>query len=188
MKKLILISGPSATGKDTINDLLFQDKKFIKKNEISYSVSYTTRKKRKGETNSINYYFVSKDEFEKMIKKDYFTEYVKYGDNYYGTSKELIKNNLKTENIILKIDVIGGKKIMKLFKDQIISFFILPPSIHELKKRMLQRNFNTKGEIEKRIQTARKEIKEKNNYQYIIENNNINITVSKIKKILNTCL
>jgi len=180
---LIVISGPSGSGKGTII------KEVMKKiPDLIYSVSYTTRPKREGEIEGKDYFFISKDEFEKLIDEDFFIEWAKVYDYYYGTSKEFVLNNLNdNRDVILEIEIQGAKKIREIYdKKNVIFIFIAPPDFKELEKRIMNRKRGeTEEEIKKRMNFAKKEIEESKNYDYIIINDNINKAVKKIVNIIN---
>jgi len=180
---LIVISGPSGSGKGTII------KEVMKKiPDLIYSVSYTTRPKREGEIEGKDYFFISKDEFEKLIDEDFFIEWAKVYDYYYGTSKEFVLNNLNdNRDVILEIEIQGAKKIREIYdKKNVIFIFIAPPDFKELERRIMNRKRGeTEEEIKKRMDFAKKEIEESKNYDYIIINDNINKAVKKIVNIIN---
>ncbi|MBP7139320.1 MAG: guanylate kinase [Caldisericia bacterium] len=180
---LIVISGPSGSGKGTII------KEVMKKiPDLLYSVSYTTRPKREGEIEGKDYFFISKDEFEKLIDEDFFIEWAKVYDYYYGTGKEFVLNNLNdNKDVILEIEIQGAKKIREIYdKKNVIFIFIAPPDFKELEKRIMNRKRGeTEEEIKKRMNFAKKEIEESKNYDYIIINDNINKAVKKIVNIIN---
>jgi len=180
MKKgnLYVISGPSGVGKDTIIN------EYLKNNEGILSISATTREPRIGEVDKKDYYFLSTDTFEKWIKEDNFLEYAKYNNNYYGTPKSLVEENLKKGvNVFLIIEVQGALQIKEKIKDSIL-IFIMPPSLDELKKRLINRNTDSKEMIENRLKIAEKEIDLSSKYDYIITNNKINTSVEKLKMII----
>ena len=178
---IIIISSPSGAGKTTICKQLVRNNKLI-----DLSISYTSRLKRKGEVNGLNYYFVSKEKFVSMVKKNHFIEYAKVFGNFYGSPKKNIKSaNQQNKDIIFDIDWQGAKKIRKKFpKDKIIDIFILPPSIHELKRRLIKRGRDNSQEMKKRMSLALSEISHYNEYKYILVNENIKLTVNKIKDII----
>ncbi|HON82664.1 MAG TPA: guanylate kinase, partial [Caldisericia bacterium] len=169
---LIVISGPSGSGKGTII------KEVIKKiSDLIYSVSYTTRPKREGEIEGKDYFFISEDEFEKLIDEDFFIEWAKVYDYYYGTSKEFVIENLRDgKDVILEIEIQGAKKIREIYdKKNAVFIFIAPPDFKELERRIMNRKRGeTEEEIKKRMDFAKKEIEESKNYDYIIINDNIN--------------
>lgn len=178
--KLFVISGPSGVGKTTIrNEILKTYENFW------YSISMTTRKKRENEKNKIDYYFVTKEEFIKNIKENNFLEYAEvYKDIFYGTPKNKVIEKLNQgTNVILEIDVKGALNIQNEYNEAIL-IFICPPNIQELKKRLLQRQTDNTKVIEERINKAEYEISFKNEYDYIITNNNLEIAIKEIKQII----
>ncbi|MDW8056352.1 MAG: guanylate kinase [Elusimicrobiota bacterium] len=177
--KVVVISAPSGSGKTTIC------KELLKCNpNLVFSISYTTRPAREGEVNGKDYFFVSKDEFLKMVKKKKFVEWAKVYNNYYGTSKEQIVNAINSgKDILLDIDVQGGKNIKKLFPDGIF-IFVLPPSWSELKQRITSRGKDTPAEISKRLRNVNKELSYLRYYDYIVINDDLADTV----KIINTII
>lgn len=180
MKKgnYIIISGPSGVGKGTIC------KKIIEQLDIEYSVSMTTREKREGEIDKVNYYFTTKDDFEKRIKNDEFIEYAIYNNNYYGTlKKEVIDKINKGKNIICEIEVQGAKQVKELFPNSIL-IFIKAPSTEELKNRLINRKTNDEEDIERRIEIAQKENESVDFYDYVVVNDNLEKAVKEVKEII----
>ena len=179
---IIVISGPSGVGKGTIR------KKIIKceKLNLEFSVSLTTREKRINEINGVDYYFVSKEYFEDGIKKGNFPEYASFFNNYYGTSKKVVNDILKKKkNVLLEIEIEGFKQIIKkVNKEDILSFFILSPSFKELENRIKKRSSENEEEIKNRLSRAKKEIKYKSLFNYVIINNDLDNTVKKIIDII----
>ena len=176
---LIVVSGPSGAGKDTIVNEL----KKINKN-IWVSISMTTRDMRPGDIEDVSYYFVTKEEFEKRIKEDKFLEYAEYNGNYYGTPKDKIQDKLNAGiDVILVIEIQGALKVKKLIEDAIF-IFILPPSLHELKKRLINRGSESIDKIISRFKTAYKEINEVTKYNYVVVNDDIHKAVEKTNSIL----
>ena len=178
--KLIIISSPSGAGKTTITKKLVASDK---KNKLSVSV--TTRKPRLGEINNKDYVFVTKKKFQQFIKNKSFLEYAKVFDNYYGTLKRDIFKNIKKKNIILDIDWQGARQIKKKLPKYTVTIFILPPSIKELKNRLLKREKNYQF-IKKRMSKAKKEIMHWKEYDYVVVNNNLNKCLNEIKLIINS--
>ena len=178
--KLIIISGPSGVGKSTIRNNIVKER-----TNYWYSVSMTTRLPRNNEIDGKDYYFVSKNEFEKNIKNNNFLEYVEvYKDIYYGTPKDKVINKLNLGyNVILEIDVIGGLKVKKIYPDSLL-IFIAPPSIKELEKRLSLRDTDTKESIKERINKANYELTYKKYYDYVIINNDILETTNRIIDII----
>lgn len=176
--KLFVISGPSGVGKDTIV------KEYMKDTNSKLSISATTREPRANEVDGKDYYFLTKEEFENWIKEDNFLEYAIYNDNYYGTPKSKINEDLeKGIDVFLVIEVQGGLQIKEKIKDSIL-IFIMPPSLEELEKRLLNRNLDSKENIEKRIEIAKKEIQESVKYDYMLINQNLDSAVEKLGYII----
>ena len=180
--KLIIISSPSGAGKTTIC------KKIIKNNkQINLSISYTTRPKRLGEKEGIDYYFVNKKKFIQLKNKNFFVETANVFDHLYGTPFINIKNASKYGlNILFDIDWQGAEKIRKKYKNsyEIIDFFILPPSKSELRIRLKKRGRDNIMEIKKRMSLAVNEIFHYKDYNFVIVNENINNTVNDILSII----
>ena len=176
---LIVISGPSGAGKDTITEeVLCQEK------NIEVSTSYTSRCPRGEEKEGVNYFFVSKEKFEEMIKNGEFLEYAKYNDNYYGTSKSQVEKLLeKGIDVILVIEVQGALQIKNMIDDAIF-IFIVPPTMKELKRRLVNRKTDSKEQIFNRFKTAYKEINEYTKYNYIVTNDILEDAVSKVRAII----
>jgi len=177
--KLIVISGPSGVGKTTIcNEIVCQRK------DIVYSISATSRHRRKGEKNGREYFFLTEDKFKRWIKEDRFAEYAIVHGNYYGTPKEFLKENLKKGcNVLMDIDVQGAKKLMSKYPDGIY-IFVMPPDFEELKNRLLKRNTDDKKVIAERLENANKELKYINDYKYVVKNVCLEETVAEILRIV----
>ncbi len=178
--RLIVISSPSGGGKSTICNMI------IKRNpDIEYSVSTTTRPSRQGEEDGKEYFFVKKDEFEKMIKNNAFLEWAMVHGNYYGTSRKKIEDLLNQgKSCILDIDVQGGMQIKNKHPDA-VSVFIMPPSFEELEKRLKERSTDNEESIKLRLDNAKEEMEYKKFYDYVVVNNKIEDTINKIVEILN---
>ncbi len=176
---IIVISGPSGTGKDTIV------KEVVKRNKnIWLSVSMTSRPMRKGEKQGVDYFFVSEDEFKEKIKNDVFLEYANYNNTYYGTPRDKIREKINSGiDVILIIEIQGALKIKELIPDAIF-IFILPPNMQELKKRLISRKTENKEQIIKRFQTAYKEINEVTKYNYVVTNDDLEDAINKVNAIL----
>lgn len=176
---LIVISGPSGAGKDSIVEGLIKQNK-----NVSLSISATTRSPRGEEKDGINYFFLTRDEFEKKISDGEFLEYAEYNGNYYGTPKSGIIDKLNQgRDVILVIEIQGALKVKELIKEAIF-IFILPPSMEELKRRLIARNTEDKEKILKRFQTAYKEINEITKYNYVVINDDLQDAVNKVDAIL----
>ncbi len=172
MSKLLIISGPSGVGKGTIIGHLQEQYKEENK-KLYLSISCTTRSPREGEVDGVNYYFITEKEFKKRIKNNDFLEYNIYGTGkYYGTPKSTVLKYLKKGyDVILEIDINGYKQI-KTNYPECVGVFIMPPDTKELYNRLKNRNTETEDVIKVRLETAKKEIKERNIYDHIIVNEN----------------
>ena len=177
---LIVISGPSGCGKGTICTELLKNNP-----ELFLSVSMTTREPRDGEINGVNYYFVTKDEFLDKIDDGDMLEYaVVYNGNYYGTPKDQVEKKLEQGiDVILEIEIEGAAKVNETMPEGIF-IFIMPPSMRELKRRLIKRNTETKEQIIERFKRAYQEINEVNKYNYIVINDDIDKAVSKVEAII----
>ncbi|AKL95545.1 guanylate kinase Gmk [Clostridium aceticum] len=176
---LIVVSGPSGAGKGTICKNLLKLNK-----QIKISVSATTRDPRKGEVEGENYYFISKDQFEEMIKQDALLEYAKVYDNYYGTPKEYVLKNLEKGNdVLLEIDIVGALQVKEKFKDGVF-IFILPPSLEELKNRIVARGTESQKDIEKRYGCAIEEIEQVIKYDYAVLNDDLQRATKDVESII----
>lgn len=176
---LIVISGPSGSGKGSII------KELLKNNSNLYlSVSMTSRPMRNYETNGIEYHFVTKEEFEQKIKDDELLEYTLYNDNYYGTPKSEIADNIKKgKNVILEIEIEGALNVKKLVPEAIF-IFILPPSMKELLKRLKGRGTEDNDKIIRRFKTAYREINEISKYNYVVVNDTLEEASANIEAII----
>lgn len=177
---LIVVSGPSGAGKDTICNKVVEDMK-----DTKISVSMTSREPRGKEVDGVDYFFISKEEFEERIKNDEFLEYaIVHNNQYYGTPKTKIEEELNNgKNIILVIDIQGALKIKEIVKEALF-IFIMPPSMKELKDRLIKRNTETKDKILERFKTAYNEINEFKKYNYVVVNDKIDKAVEKVKSII----
>ncbi|MDU1442280.1 guanylate kinase [Clostridium cochlearium] len=180
MKKglLIVISGPSGTGKGTVC------KELLKNNNFWFSVSATTRAPREGEVHGKNYYFMTKEEFQDKIEENDFLEYAEVYGNYYGTPKSKVVEMLdKGKDVILEIDIQGALKVKENYKEGIF-IFILPPSMEELKNRIIKRGTETEESLMTRFKSAYKEINYVSKYNYAVVNDKVNDAVEKIQSII----
>ena len=166
--QLFILSAPSGAGKSTLCHAL--RKRFP---EILYSISYTTRKPRKGEKNGIDYYFIPRDEFEAGIDRGQWAEWAQVHDNYYGTSADLLDRGLKRgQDILLDIDVQGMRQIVKRYSSA-VTIFIVPPSLEVLRGRLEERGTDSPEVIAVRLKNARKEMAQKDLYHHIIVNDQL---------------
>lgn len=177
--QLYVVSGPSGCGKDTIVQKLLKKRK-----DIWLSISCTSRSPRPNEKNGKDYFFLTNEEFEKGISNDEFLEYAKFADNYYGTPRKSIEQHLQNgEDVILVIEILGALQIKELLPDTLF-IFILPPSMKELKRRLVSRGTETKEKIDKRFLRAYEEINELNKYNYVVVNDEVDLAVKKVESIL----
>ena len=176
--KLIVVSGPSGVGKDTVVS------KYLENSNAHLSISATTRLPREGEVNNKDYYFLTKEEFEERIKKDDFLEYATYNNCYYGTPKSSVLEYLeKGINVILVIEVKGAFQIKEKLNDSVL-VFIMPPSLEELKRRIKGRNLDSDEMINNRLIIAEEEIGLKHKYDYEIVNDDLDKAVNELKEII----
>ena len=179
--KLIIISSPSGAGKTTLCKLLIKKMK-----NINLSISYTSRSKRLNEVDGKDYYFVSKKKFANLKEKNFFIETAKNFNNLYGSPYKNINKSIKNkQHILFDIDWKGARKIRRNYnKENILDFFILPPSKSELKRRLKKRGRDNNKEINLRLSYAIDEMKHFNEYKYVLINDNVKKTVEDIIKII----
>lgn len=178
---LVVVSGPSGTGKGTLLKLVRERNK-----NLSCSVSATTREPREGEVDGVNYFFKTISEFENMIENDELVEWVEYCDNYYGTPRKYVEEVTKQGyDVVLEIEVEGALNIKNKFPDS-VSIFILPPSFDELKKRIVGRGTEDYDTIEKRLKKAKMELMYVDRYDYVIINSDVENAGNEINMILNS--
>lgn len=176
--KLFIYSGPSGVGKGTLL------KPLLKQGKLELSVSVTTRKPRPGEVNGREYYFITEKMFKEYLKKGEILEYTHYGDHYYGTPKTALERKLKQGiSVVLEIDIAGFKQVKELMP-QSETIFVMPPSVEELKSRLINRNTETEAEIAKRLSAVEKEIEMSKFYDYIIVNDDIKKATKELEKII----
>lgn len=177
---LIVFSGPSGVGKGTILKEVMKDETL----NLTYSISMTTREIREGEQDGVNYFFVSKEEFEKAIEEDRLLEYAKYVDNYYGTPKDYVFKQMEEgKNVILEIEVQGAAQVMERYPE-CTSIFILPPNLEELERRIRNRHTESDEVIKKRVEQAASEIYLAANYEYKVVNDTVESAVREVKYII----
>jgi len=181
--KLFIICGPSGTGKKTVWSGIVDQPKY---NTI-FSVSMTTRKIRPGEKEGVDYFYVTKEQFEDAIANNKLLEYAKYVSNTYGTPREFVEKNLASgKNVFLEIEMQGAIDVMKNWKDKdsLFTIFIAPPSLEELKNRLKNRNTETDEMIEQRIKQSAWELTKQNLFDYVIVNNTVEQAKADLEKIL----
>lgn len=176
---LVVISGPSGTGKGTVCKKLIAER-----DNIRYSVSATTRKPREGEIDGVSYFFVSESDFLGMLEKDALIEWDKFCDNYYGTPKAFVDSCIeKGTDVILEITVEGALEIKQKYPECVL-IFLVPPSFEELRRRIESRATECCDVIEKRLESAVNEIRYVGKYDYVILNDSVNNAVLNIEKVL----
>jgi guanylate kinase len=182
MKKkgcLFIISAPSGTGKSTVVGELLK-----RKADLHYSISYTTRKPRKGEKDGVDYRFVDEKTFKKLIDEDFFAEWANVYGSFYGTPKKEIKDALAAgRSVIFDIDVQGGMNLKKKFPDA-VTIFLTPPSFEVLKKRLSGRKTDSPEEIAKRLDVSRMEMGCKDKYDYCVVNDSVSGACDEISAIM----
>ncbi len=177
---MFVLSSPSGTGKTTLTKKLAENNK-----NFSISISYTTRKPRPNEINGKDYYFVSKDEFENLIKENNFFEHAKIFDNLYGTLKKPVLELLSQgKDVLFDIDWQGTKQLNKNQNLSLITFFILPPNLKTLKERLLNRHKGQEKLVEKRMNKFNEEVSHWNEYNYVVVNDDLNQCYEKILNII----
>lgn len=176
---LLIVSGPAGVGKGTVCNALLEDDK-----DVVFSVSSTTRKPRVGEVDGVNYNFIDREDFEAKISRDEFLEYAFVHTDYYGTSKDFVESGIKNGKIVLlEIDVQGAIQVKEKHPEA-ITIFILPPSMEELERRIVDRNTETSAQIQKRMNNAYKEIDLVDKYDYYVVNDNLETAIESIEAII----
>ena len=179
MKKFYVISGSSGVGKGTVI------KEFLRRNpSFRLSISCTTRGKRDGEVDGVNYFFLNKDEFQNCINNNEFLEWEEFSGNFYGTKREFVEKCLENdENLILEIDTKGALSVKSLM-DNAVLIFIAPPSIEELEKRLRGRHTETEEAIQRRLNSIKLEIENSKQFDYIVVNDTVEHAVKELEKII----
>ena len=177
----VVLSSPSGAGKTTLV------KKIAQENNFKISISYTTRKSRTNEANGKDYFFISEEEFKSLIKNKEFLEYAKVFENYYGSSKSQVFENLnKGKNVIFDIDWQGTEQIKKLkLNYKLVTFFILPPSKSELFNRLKNRDMKDKNIVEERMKQFNEDIKQWENYDFVVINDDLEKCYNEIIRFIN---
>jgi guanylate kinase len=178
MGKLIVVSGPAGVGKGTIVKTVVK-----KREDVVESVSCTTRAPRVGEVHGREYYFLSKEEFEQRIQANDFLEYDEHFGNYYGTPESFVREKLKEKTVILEIDVIGALNAKRAFPDSVL-VMIAPPSVEELKRRLIGRGTETEEQILGRLSRLEYELAQQDKYDYVIVNDVIENAVAELERII----
>tara|TARA_B100001287_G_C22628668_1_gene503923 strand:- start:640 stop:1236 length:597 start_codon:yes stop_codon:yes gene_type:complete len=177
---LVILSSPSGVGKTTLTKKIQQ-----KYQSFKISVSHTTRLPRSNEVDGVDYHFISKEKFEKLIQEKKFYEYAKIFENYYGTLKDSVDKTIKKNDILFDIDWQGTKQLSKFKNLNLIKIFLIPESKEELKNRLIKRNQNTESEIKKRFESFDKDIINWNDYDFILINKSLEVCFKQIETIIN---
>lgn len=176
---LFILSGPSGVGKGTVRKKLFEEA-----SELQYSISMTTRDIRPGELDGIDYFYKSIEEFETLIEQNQLLEYAKYVSNYYGTPRKYVEETLaKGQDVFLEIEVQGALQVKENFPEGVF-IFLFPPSLEELKNRIVNRGTESQELVVNRLKEARKEIEMMDAYDYVVVNDRVEHAVDKVKAII----
>ena len=177
---LIVLSGPSGVGKGTVRKALFD----MEDHDLTYSVSMTTRPMREGEVDGVDYYFVSKEDFEKRISENGFLEYEQFFGNYYGTPRDKVEQQLDVgHDVVFEIEVQGALKVRNQVKDAVF-IFLVPPSKKALKDRLISRGTEDDKTIDTRLEKAEKEFQLAHKYDYIVVNDDVYNAADRILAII----
>lgn len=177
--KIFAISAPSGTGKTSIVKRVLKDIP-----ELVYSVSATTRAKRNNEKDGVDYFFLSEQEFLNKIQNHEFVEWEKVYDYYYGTFKYFIDDNTNQgKSVIAEVDVKGALSLKSIYPDAIL-IFIAPPSYDELVERLKKRKTETETDLQKRIERAKMELSQKDKFDYLVYNNDLEVAISETKNLI----
>ena len=176
---LVLFSGPSGVGKDTVLEVVLN-----KNRDLQKSISLTTRDIRENEMDGKDYYFITQSAFDELVKNNEVLEFAQYGKNFYGTPKAPIDKWLSEgKTIILKIEVQGAKKIKELYPDA-VGIFIMPPSMEELEKRLRLRGTESEDDIKRRLDIAKNEMEKSVDYDYLVVNDDIDLASDNVLDIV----
>jgi guanylate kinase len=177
---LIVLSGPSGVGKGTVRKAIFNQED----TKLQYSISMTTRLPREGEVDGIDYFFQSREDFEDLIKKEKLLEWAEYVGNYYGTPVDYVEDTLqKGQDVMLEIEVQGAIQVRKAFPEGLF-IFLAPPSLNELKSRIQTRGTESEDLINNRMTVAKEEIELMDAYDYVVENDKVELACERIKAIV----
>ena len=179
---LIIMSGPSGVGKGTVRRLVMADKSL----NLAYSVSMTTRPRREHETPGVDYFYVTKEEFQKTLDEDGFLEHAQFVGNYYGTPKAYVEK-LRNEgkNVLLEIEVEGAKQVIsKCHGSDVVTIFLIPPSMEELEQRIRKRGTESEEVIQQWLAKAQRELELKYAYDYPVINDTVKSAADQIRKII----
>ncbi|WP_214762062.1 guanylate kinase [Exiguobacterium sp. s146] len=177
---LIVLSGPSGVGKGTVCRVLREEEN----NNLQYSVSATTRKPREGEVEGVHYFFKTREQFEHMIEHKQLLEHAEFVGNYYGTPVEWVRETLESgKDVILEIEVQGAFQVKERFPEAVF-LFLAPPSLQELRNRLVGRGTESEDVIKQRLLVAREEIELMDAYDYVVTNDEVDKAIDRIKAIV----
>ena len=176
---MVILSSPSGVGKTTLAKKIQQ-----KYSSFKISVSHTTISARSNEVEGVDYYFVDHKKFQKLIKEKKFYEHAKIFENYYGTLKDYVDDNIKKNDILFDIDWQGTKQLSQHKQLNLLKIYLITDNKEELKKRLIKRNQNSKKEVELRFKSFDEDVKHWNDYDYIIINKNLDICFKQIEEII----
>ncbi|MBA2878751.1 guanylate kinase [Anoxybacillus kamchatkensis] len=177
---LIVLSGPSGVGKGTVRKALFSQPDI----QLQYSISVTTRKPREGEVDGVDYFFKTREQFEQMIRQNELLEWAEYVGNYYGTPIDYVEKTLQEgKDVFLEIEVQGAMQVRKVFPEALF-IFLAPPSLSELRKRIEMRGTESEDLIRDRLQAAKEELEMMDAYDYVVENDQVELACERIKAIV----
>ncbi|MGM0940170.1 MAG: guanylate kinase [Bacillota bacterium] len=176
---LFILSGPSGVGKGTVRKALFNQD-----TDLKYSISMTTREKRPGEKDGVDYFYKTKEAFEALIEQNQLLEYAKYVNNYYGTPRKYVEETLDAGyDVFLEIEVQGALQVKENFPEGVF-IFLFPPSPEELKNRIVHRGTESPDLVLNRLKEARKEIEMMDAYDYVVVNDHVDLAVEKVQSII----
>ncbi|WP_079709397.1 guanylate kinase [Paraliobacillus ryukyuensis] len=176
---LFVLSGPSGVGKGTVRKALFK-----KDTDLQYSISMTTRDKRAGEKEAVDYFYRTREKFEQMIRDNQLLEYAEYVGNYYGTPRHYVEETLAAgKDVFLEIEVQGALQVKENFPEGVF-VFLSPPSLEELKNRIVKRGTESDDLVANRLHAAKEEIELMDAYDYVVVNDNVNKAVDKVQAIV----
>ncbi len=176
---LLVVSSPSGAGKTTLCNRLRDEFR-----RLEFSVSHTTRPPRPGETNGVEYTFTPKEEFQEMVSRDEFAEYAMVHGNMYGTLASRVRESIDSgRDLLFDIDYQGGRELRSKFREDLVSVFILPPSIRELERRLRSRNTDSEDVIARRVRVAREELKHYAEYDFLIMNEELEQAYDALRSV-----
>jgi guanylate kinase len=176
---LFVLSGPSGVGKGTVRKALFEQD-----TDLQYSISMTTRKPREGERDGIDYFFKEKEDFEQLIKVNKLLEWAEYVGNYYGTPRDYVEQTIEEgKDVFLEIEVQGALQVRENFSEGVF-IFLIPPSLEELKNRIVGRGTEAANIVNDRLHTAKEEIEMMGAYDYVVVNDKVENAVKRVKAIV----